>query len=91
MIQSSRCSRVHHSGFKNLLIMPTGYGLQGNEAFFCFLVTNCREISDEVSKSVSDKGNQCRQLNQLFSNVENLHTPESHQSSLLNRSELVSE
>ena len=44
--------------------------------------TNCREISDGVSESVSDKGSQCRQLNQLFSNVENLFTiqilPELH-------------
>ena len=44
--------------------------------------TNCREISDRVSESVSDKGSQCRQLNQLFSNVENLFTiqilPELH-------------
>ena len=36
--------------------------------------TNCREISDGVSESVSDKGSQCQQLNQLFSNVENLFT-----------------
>ena len=36
--------------------------------------TNCREISDRVSESVSDKGSQCRQLNQLFSNVGNLFT-----------------
>ena len=36
--------------------------------------TNCREISDGVSESVSDKGSQCRQLNQLFSNVGNLFT-----------------
>ena len=28
--------------------------------------TNCREISDGVSESVSDKGSQCRQLYQLF-------------------------
>ena len=32
------------------------------------------EISDGVSESVSDKGSQCRQLNQLFSNIENLFT-----------------
>ena len=36
--------------------------------------TNCREISDGVSESVSDKGSQCRQLNQFFSNIENLFT-----------------
>ena len=36
--------------------------------------TNCREIGDGVSESVSDKGSQCRQLNQLFSNVGNLFT-----------------
>ena len=32
------------------------------------------EISDGASESVSDKGSQCRQLNQLFSNIENLFT-----------------
>ena len=36
--------------------------------------TNGREIGDGVSESVSDKGSQCRQLNQLFSNVGNLFT-----------------
>ena len=37
--------------------------------------TNCREISDGVSESVSNKGSQCRQLNQFFfSNVKNLFT-----------------
>ena len=43
MIQSSRCSRVHHSSFKNLLIIPVGYGLQGNEVFFCIFL-KCFEV-----------------------------------------------
>ena len=40
------------------------------------------EISDGVSETVSDNGSQCRQLNQFFSNIENLFTiqilPELH-------------